>query len=514
MQKLIILTIFFVALCSAQQAYPGSITQLTPGSSTIGVLTPQLTSSSAAYNLNFYSIWVPENATMVNYTLTNTNNADCSWLQTFIKTGSVPCSQNQYSPNGQYPCADAYQDDNAGSSPKNQMFTPGDAVEGVQFDVGTWWYIGVGRWSISDYSDSCTYSLKVDIPTTCASGSVALEVGSDVVCSPYTAVSTYPATMNVMGGGVDSIPLTYKLMVPTSAASVIVSIWSPTTIDGIYAKSYSTPSSDTYDCYTTSSSGTTGNYTMFLQCFVPRSGVMYVTVADDDTMFNGTMNIRLAQCSDSMMMGGYNCSEGSWVLNTSMPTPVFIQYMSGSGNTLNGYTFAYYYLDIVNYTGPAITITAQSGTGSGYLNIRRDGYPQYNSATYDYSKSLPATLTLNSYDLAMNARWYFSLYCGSGNCSYTLSSNLTSGPAAVTTGMNAAVTTSPAAQTTGIWVTTNPAAVTTGLQQTTGITTNGMTTNPGMTTAMVGSMTTGVEESSVSVLVPTVFLFAIISMLF
>jgi len=528
MNKVILFVFAFVALCYSQQSGPLTVTSLTNGVPSASSL-PVQSSSAFAYNVQVFSFYVMENASLVNVTINNLGS-NCGSLELYTKTGGLACSSDQYS-SSEYPCAYVTYFTTSYSSVNNKVYIPGSSYEMFDFSVGSTWYFSVQRYSSSYYDEVCPYTITVTVPQTCPSGSVsyAQDLSSSyyVNCSsPYTEVATFPAVYNISGGGPTTSPNIFKIDVPTATVGqIMINVSSNISSTTVYGKNFASPTYSDYNCYTGSSYFVNGMYTYSVNCYTPRKGAFYVAIQNDDA-FMGSITIQMMQCTDASMLGGYNCSYPSMQLNVSnLPMNVLVAYPP---NQEISYSFAYYYMDFANYTGNNFQLQVSLlGTGSSnYVFIRKDGYPEY-SSTYGYefnSRSTPATFTLTDFDFQVDGRWYLGLSCyNSGyNCNFTISANSSStsssssSGAATTASMTTAKGLTTASMTTAKGLTTADMTTAKGLT-TASMTTASMTTAKGLTTSVVpAAMTTSkmvtssqMESSDVISFVPSVLLVAI-----
>jgi hypothetical protein len=497
MQKALVVLVAFLALAFAQspQTSPLTVTPLTDGVTVTGTL--PVTSLANAYHVNEYSFYVPENASSVNITFSNTDGTSCTYIHLYIQTvASLACAYEDYS-SSNYFCSNSYDPGDGLSGTNSYMFVDGANDDLMEWAVGTNWYIGIGRYSGGDYDSTCSYSLYMHVNSSCPTGSIGLQADlSDYyysMCSdPYTVVSSN-TLYSLSSPGVTDYTKTYKLNVATpTVGHIFVTLNSTSTGAYIYGKNFGGPSEDEYNC---EESGYTneGNYYIYtLFCYTPRKGNFYFVVTDDNA-FNATISFVQLTCPDGM--GGYNCTFQSVPYNASAGVVSFsIPYNSGADYL--SYPFYYMYIDIpANYSAGDMTVTADSPQ-SGYMYIRRDGYPEDDSEwgyedSFEYD-SFPAVYGLNQFDYLLPGRIYFGFECTTtGGCNVTLSSNISStsssGSSTLTT-----MTTTAQGLTTMQGLTTHAVA-----------TTKAMTTHAGLTTRAISS-TTSSQQSSAFAVVPSI----------
>jgi hypothetical protein len=505
MQRVIfaILALAIVAFAQSPQT-PGALTPLVSGTTVSGILPP--TTQANNYHVDLYSFYVPENTTSVNFTFANTNYADCSYIHMFVRTSGLPCSYHDFS-TSYYLCANSWDPGNGISGTSSLLSYPGYNSDLYEFSVNNFLYIGMGRYGLYN-TYTCTYSLTVSINSSCPTGSVALYYSSSATtCSaPYTTI-TAPQTVTLTTGVNANYEQVYKLSLPQGVGHVYLQLNSTSSSSEFYGMNYAAPSYSYNNCYRTSYTyvDTYGFYIYQLFCYTPRAGDFWVAHADDGSSgFNATFSFEVVTCPSGM--GGFNCSFPATALNFTQLGSGFtatIPY-SSTGDYLT-YGWAYYFVDIPgNFTGNTVQLTATATTGSGYMEIRKDGYPE-DSSTYGYEDSaeydsFPAQFIMNQFDWAVAGRWYIGLECTSSpSCTVVLAANSTqttsSSSGAVTTGV------APGPITTA---TTLP-KITTGLHVTGGA----ATSNTGNT-----GVTTGSEDSAAGIVIPSFALAMIAYFLF
>jgi len=488
MNKVVCL-IAFLAVAFAQvnpQTGPLSVTPITPGVLVTGALEPS--AQADAYHVDLYSFFVPENVSSVNITFTNTDTTSCSYINLFLSTYGIPCSDDEYS--SDYQCANAW-DIGGGISSYTNILTPYDDNYLFQYDVNQYWYVAIGRYSSYDYTDTCSYNFYLNFNSTCAPGSVGVAPdSSNVVCEPYTTVNT-SLTYTIQNGnpaGTNDFTV-FKVNVPTTTVGHIYVRVNSTSSDlDLYGRQYAGASYYTdYDCYEYSYTTVGAFYIYDMFCYTPRMGDFFITIDTNDVNWNGTATFDVLNCG--VGTAGANCSFPLYPFNTSLlvaPTTLTIPY-SGSGSSVS-YGSLYFYWDIpANYSAGDLILYASSSQ-SGYLVVRRNGFPTTDSQSgYEYYSeydSYNAVLAMNQWDYQVGGRYYFLLNCyTTPSCDVTVSLNSTStsGGSSGNTGM-----------------------------VTTGTVVNGMTTGsvgPQATTgSVVVGLTTGSAQTSDNVSSPAVIL--------
>jgi hypothetical protein len=506
MQRIVVLAVF-LALAFAQSPQTGVLvpTTIASGQLVNGVLAP--TTQAANYHVDLYQFWVPENTSAVNLTFTNTNSADCDYINLYIRganSGGLPCSQDDYDAQ-EFPCAMDWSIYDGIPSTYYQLLDSSTEEDIYEWEVNSWLYIGVGRYgSYNTYT--CTYSFTATINGSCQTGSIGVGDDDQTVCVPYTTINS-AAKMNITGNG-DNFQQVYKIDLPLDVGHVYIQINSTDTGFELAGKNYGAPYDSDYNCDQSGYSYYDENTTIYYMdyyCYTPRVGSFFMFLTNTDYAFNASISISYLQCPTGM--GGYNCTYSSVPLNETNAQTFFVP------NTNDGDEFAYVYVDIpANYTGPDYQVYGSSSQ-SGYLYIRYGGYPE-DSSTYGYASSyqyssLPSSFTLNNFDFIMPGRWYFGLECYSGTngCNMTIQKNNSN--VVVTTGSTTAyhqTTTgsSTHAITSGSTTGSSTYSITSG--STTRAVTSGRATTAGATTSQ------NLKSSSAVAVVPS-FVAAIFAIL-
>jgi len=315
---------------------------------------------------------------------------------------------------------------------------------------------------------------------------------------------------NTVGTGFEAL---YKLDIPQGTGHVFIQMNSTSSGGYIYGKNYADGTYSGYNCYTSSETSVGNIYVYELFCFTPRAGDFYVTIQDDN-MFSAVVQYTVLTCPAGM--GGFNCTFPAVALNlTSLPLTVTVPYSSDGVQYLT-YGWSYFYIDIPgNITNMGELQISASSTQSGYLNYRRNGFPE-DSSTYGYEDSFeydsyPSSYSINQFEWQVAGRIYFGLECTTTpSCAVTIGANssITTGSSGVsTTGSGTGVSTTGTA--TGVSTT----ASTTAQASTTGSTTRAATTQA-LTTSR-GVTTSAQEHSSpASTLIPSVLVGLVAYLLF
>jgi hypothetical protein len=517
MQRIIVLAVF-LALAFAQSPQNGVLTPSTIVSGQVinGVL--PITTEDANYHVDLYQLWVPENTSAINITVTNTNPTDCDYLSFFIRganSGGLPCSQDDYD-SDQFPCA---MDWDIGDIDDTQVqFLDASTSENIyEWEVNSWVYVAVGRYEYN-YEYACTYTFTATINGSCPTGSIGYGDDYSTSCAAYTTVSQ-GSKMNISYYGADTYQAVYKLDIPLDTGHIFVQINSTDGDFELVGKNYGAPYSDDYNCDDSGYSYydyNTSIYYMDYYCYTPRVGSFYMFLTNEN-MFNGSIQFSYLVCPAGM--GGYNCTYSSVALNETNAQTFFVPTNADTDNS-----FAYVYVDIpANYTGGDYQVYASSNY-DGYLYVRYGGYPAddyYSGYTTDQQYSgLPASFTLNNFDFYMSGRWYFGLECTDGTygCNITVQKN-NSNVVVSTTAMAQTSTYSVTSGTTTNAITSGTttrsitSGTTTAQQTTTGSTSKAITSGRATTAAgTTAGATTSQKTSSAVAIIPS-FVAAIFAIL-
>jgi hypothetical protein len=499
MNRIILATLCFLAVAVfAQSKQNGNITvtELMNGQTVNGVL--PITTLANNYHVQVYKFWIPMNATYATINFVNTNTDDCDYLHTYLRSDGLPCSSHDYSTD--YVCATSYNPGNGVTSANIDMYPGYDSNDRFQWATNQYHYISIGRYGVYNTA-ACTYTLNVNVSSTCASNQVAIGGSSTQTCVNFTMATSGTPVQTTM----DQM---YKISIPDGTGSVQIVLNSTDSGNYIYAANFYGPSTTNYQYYTSSSVNVGGYYIYTLNAWTPRTGDFYVYINLDDPS-NNTVTITVNQCAAGM--GGYNCTFNSTALNITQLSTTGYQIVVPADTTANNFLtggFSYLYLDL-----PSMQImdnnfefqVAANSASSGYTYIRRGGFNEDNS-NYGYESSdefdsYPSLFNFNNFDFALGGRMYIGFDCSSSTTDCVINVMSNSSNTVATTGM-AAVTTQ-AAVTTGIRVTTGVPAVTTQAAVTTGIR---VTTGIDMTTMAASDSASYVIAPFVAVIVALVAL--------
>lgn len=508
MMKSVVIVGLLIATSLAQLLLVTPLTDSTVQNGILGI-----TTTANNYATDLYSFYVPPNANGLTVTFSNTNT-QCTYLHLFLRTSGLPCNYNQV--NGSYLCGNSADPGNGLSSGAHVYnYQPGDSDSLFEFVAGGNVYFGISRYGTYN-TYACTYTLVVNA-STCANDTVGNTIGTlGVPCANYTAI-TLPYSANITNTDDEAEYLrVHKFTVAQNTGHVMVVFTVDSTNSYLYGKSYSAPDTSYYNCYQSSyiASNQTGFYQYTMFCYTPRSGDFYVTVRDYYGFSNGTISITALVCGPGM--GGFACTYPSTALDFSVnSTASFTGTITQAESDLT-YPFVYYYFDMpMNYSGAPIRVNLASTAGSAYLYVRVDGYPE-DSSTYGYEDSseydsAPASYIIDGREFG---RIYFGVECYSATaCNYNLGLGVAASITTLTTGMN----TPPAMMTTAMSGT--PVMMTTGTRPatpTTGLRPVAMTTSPRNVSATSTSTSSqvGTTTGSALAMIPSLFLVALIAMMF
>jgi len=470
-----------------------------------------------------FSFWVPENAEEVLLTLTNTDSDNCDYLDFYLNSDVLPCSTTVLSSSSSF-CANAYlidEVDDVGS----QYYIDGNTGNYFTWEVGTYWYLGVARDSMSYASQICSFTIQAAINSSCPNNTVGQQYQNDddetPQCSPEYSIATNLTTKNGYSYDIPNATEGYnhvwKVDIPAFTGNLMVSVISSTSNLEIYGRSKAAPSADTNDCDGNYQSED-GLYYYTMNCFNPTTGDFYVGIWDYDStevQFNASLKMSLQTCGNGT--GGYNCS----FMTTQTMGNGSVQFDVSDENGWLGYYWKYMYFVIPeNYTAEALEINIYTPQ-DGYFAIRRDAYPEDN-----YQRISEQTVDVNNetvdwildyHDWYVPGIIYFGFACfdgDNGTCHFTVTFNTTVTPSyttgmvnpvttqalttqplttgAITTGMNTTLTTAPL--TTSMNTTLTTAALTTQSMNTT-LTTAALTTQSMNTTLTTAAMTTSMNTT-------------------
>eukprot|EP01114_Cavostelium_apophysatum_P003856 TRINITY_DN13_c0_g1_i1.p1 TRINITY_DN13_c0_g1~~TRINITY_DN13_c0_g1_i1.p1 ORF type:complete len:512 (-),score=133.31 TRINITY_DN13_c0_g1_i1:98-1633(-) len=433
------------------QTGPLTVNNITSGVHIAGTAAAS-TSEDTSLHVTLYQFWVPENTSVVNVTFT-LPTGDCSYLNFQLSTFGLPCNNDEYDTSyPSYPCALAW-DIESGANDFQENFTPYDSNYLYQFVVNKYWYFAVGKWSSSDYQDTCAYGLDVTIQSSCPVGQVATQVVSSTStqCVPYTALNgpnyAIPARTNFNADGTMDFTQ-YKLNVTQNTGNIYVWVNSTSNDIDMYGRNYA--GAGYYgdnNCETTTYTTSAGGFYIYeMWCFTPRAGSFFLSFETDDTGYSATFMVTAMICPAGK--GGYNCTYNSTTLaNATLPTTLTFANMYNSNVGSASYTAAYWYIDIAPNSGGNVFVISATSPDSGYLMFRRDGYPTMDSESgYEYSSqyvSIPTStgngIALSAFDWQVPGRIYIAAICyeSTDPCSITLDRNSTgtiTGPVTSVTG--------------------------------------------------------------------------------
>jgi hypothetical protein len=509
MQRIVCFLAVVVAIAFAQSPQNGPLTPTIIASGQFVQGNLPATTEAAAYHVDLYQIFIPENATNVNVTFVN-QNEECDYINLYVRnaaTGGLPCAEDDYDPT-YYSCATTYSIDDGIGGTYYYNINPYVTEDLFEWSTNQNWYFGVGRYSSSYSDDACAYTLQVTVNASCPTGSVGNGYYEENTCSgPYVNVAAVPYYNNISSNS-DSYDQLFKVNIPTAdVGHIFIQINSSYPDLYLYGKNYGSPTDEQYNCEVDDYTYSNGDdfYYYDLYCYTPRIGDFFIEIISDEA-FNASLKITYLTCPSGF--GGYNCTFQSVPLNTSVQT-FQVPY---AGLT---YGFAYVYVDIPgNYSGGNIEVHASSGQ-EGEMIIRFGGYPE-DSSDYGYLdeyqyQELPASFILNNFDTFVAGRWYFGLECdaSSTGCTIAVSQNTSSTSGPVTT---AAPSTTSHVSTTGSTSKSITSGTTTSFATTTGRFTSGRATTARATTAQA---TTGAAHTSpASIIAPSIVaaLFALLAL--
>jgi hypothetical protein len=501
------------------QTGPFTVTQVMPGQMVTGTLLP--TTEALSAHVNLYSFYIWENATQVSINMVDTDTNACEYLHFYANSVTLPCSEYEYS--NSFLCSLSYDYDDGYSYWSTTISPANERQDLAQWTPGSYMYFGIGRYDPEEYeTDTCTYSIQINITSTCPSGQIAYYEdvdGTDMIYCSGSIIeingTSYTSAMNMVSQG--NYTQFYYMDVPQGTGRITVTATTSSDTLTITGRNYGM--GEDYNCQTESySTESNGVYTYMLNCYTPRAGDFYISLMDDNSFMNGSVSIMAMVCGTGM--GGYNCTFTSVPFNSSMYP--FSLYLYNYGGYLS-YPFAYTYVDVtpnMNVTTMQMIIGASS-INDGYVYLRKDGYPEDDS-TYGFESSGEyhsvesgiEYFGLSPFEFYVGGRYYFGLECyessGSG-CNFTLGLNSTGSTSGMaTTGMMMTTTMMMMNGTTGMHMN----MTTTGMHMNMSTTGHVSTTGKVSTTMMM--MTTSSEQESSSgfeMLIPT-FVLAALALLF
>jgi len=485
-----------------------AITPLTPGVTVnAAIVNPGTSPNNIAPVL--YSIYIPENATVINFMLTNNNNDDCDFIDLLVETQTPPCVQETFEIDTFYTYCSFFSSDYSGFSSANLQLTPGVAESWYIQNVDTTIFVGVATEG-SYTGESCTYSLIVSFNFTCPSGSIGIRNDSNdnnAGCIFYHAVpdpANYSVFVNVNQG--EDYFDEWRFPIAANTGDFHIHIDSSVYMTA-YARSNGGASDEAYDCEESSDSNMNG-YSLDLHCYVPESGWMYLYLESENTQFNFTMTSGVTVCGSTSV--GYNCSFPA-VAITDFSQVYNVRFTEQDGWL--SYNFRYFYFDVpaaLNSTNMQLNVMLTNTTGDdeGYVIVTKDNFPEANSyrdSSYQYgvlNTDNTFTFLYTFYDAYFWPRNWIGLYCYDNTCNITLwfttpgttTTTTTTAAAATTTTTAAAATTTTSTAAAATTTTTAAAATTT----TSTSTTAAAATTTTSTTAAAATTTTTTAAAATS----------------
>jgi hypothetical protein len=523
MQRLLLIALAVISVVFAQPPpQPGSLSPNVIYNGQIIQSNLPPTSFDTAYNVQLYAIYVPENATVVQVNVTNTNNNNCEYLALYLRTGSdggLPCSREDYSETS-YPCAGGYFFNDVYSS-EVEIFDANSYYDNFQFTVNDWWYFGVGREDEYDNSSTCSYTLSVEMALNCSGNTIGDINPSDdsAECIPFFEVNTSSVvTINVPENYSYASVFKYEVLTAT-VGYVEMHLVSSSNYWEVVIQNYAAPSEEVFACNPSGEYVDNGNgiYNITFTCPNPRIGRLYMLLFNPETDgYNGTLTFTTLTCADNM--GGQYCNSSNTALSLNS-TQMF-------NVTVASYDIVYYYFDIpANYTGNDIVISVTEAVSENPVYLRKNGFPSPDSSYGYQEQGTDATFYLNNFDFYLSGRWYLGIYCdddvicgfvvtvapltfGGLTTGFSFSGQVTTGKGGATTGIVSQTTTHPltsGSTTAAITSGSTTAAITSAAMTTKPLTTN-MNMNMNMTTGTqvtTRSITTATKVNSGSIVAPS-----------
>jgi len=423
----------------------------------------------AALDLDYYRIWVPENAIAVEFDFT-AENYYCD-MYAYYRTLGLPCPY--YDPYWDAPCYDDAQYISSDSTRTVYKSYHSD----LRFVTEGYWFIGIGRYS-SYYADEvCPYNITISFITCPENQTDWYGDGQIDNCIPKIQEDkvTVPGEWEIH----DQIYQSFDVIIPDENVglfSVMVNTtdyyvdiygysWGPASYYGSQDGKYE---------WTDEDIGGITYYQHWYHTFAPRAGRYNVLILQtNDEPFNGTVKTYYNKCSGTNV--GPNCTG---VLHASNDVGPFVKTETG---------YDYWKFQVWENTTVQVTFNVSDASGYGYVFVKPAAAPFYdsnggydNSAYYDYiSSSGTYTFTLYPMDSVVTSDWWAGFY------TYT---------APITFAVNAAVDTTP---TTGGTTATTAATATTATTATTASTgTTGTTGTTGSTGTDGASGSTGTAATT------------------
>jgi len=390
MLKYLIFSVFFA--CAFAQLNFVTLTSGTPATGSIPI------SANPTYDPQYFAVWVPWNASSVNFTITNPAATTCD-LRWNIRSTAWACSEDYYN----YECYEyagyesyvdyGYYDylilDSYNSEYENNE---------LQWVVNNWVYVTVQRYDDLDNDLACSFTLEATIDECATAGQIGADPDGTAFCAPINNATTqFVWSLN---SPADSYAFFFT-EIPDFTGSVYMWVNS-TTIDlYLYGLGQGTPSYDNYNCYT-SSYNTNGSFYIYeLDCYTPRSGLFFFYVQNSDSVAaTSTVVFIIDYCNTTFTgLGGAYCNMPAMPINFTNPGPYIVP---ASTNSPDGYGWVYmfWYSYPMNTTFEQVSFCVATANDSGYLYARRNAFPEEYS-TWGYE-----------------GYWYESFSSSSGACVY------------------------------------------------------------------------------------------------
>lgn len=519
MQRIAITLLVCATLVLAQSRT--IVTPLTPGVTMNGlILNSGISPNDVAPVL--YSIYIPENATVINFMLTNNNNDNCDFIDLLVETQNPPCVQETFEIDTFYTYCNFFSSDESDFDSAFLQMEPGTSSSWFVQNVDTTIFVGVATGD-SYAGESCTYSLTVSFNFTCPSGSIGIRNESndnDAGCIFYHPVSNpanYSVFVNV--NQTEDYFDEWRFPIAANTGDFHIHIDSSVYMNA-YGRQNGGASADAYDCSASSDSNMDSSYTLDLHCYVPESGWLYLFVESENTQFNFTMSSSVMVCGSTSV--GFNCSFPA-VAITDFSQVYNVRFSEQDGWL--SYNFRYFYFDAPASLNTSnlqlnVMLTNTTGEDEGYVIVTKDNFPEANSyrdGSYQYgilndddNEDTTFTFLYTFYDNYFWSRNWIGLYCYDNTCNITLwfttpgtttTTTSTTAAAATTTTTAAAATTTTTAAAAATTTTTAAAATTTTSTSTTAAaatTTTSTTAAAATTTTTTAAAATSTTTTSTS----------------
>jgi len=510
MQKIFALTLLLVAVALGQSR---TTINYVNASTITGSITNILNDGNALAPV-IYAIWVPENAGLFTLTLTNTNNDDCSYVDYSLITDAAPCYEDTFGlGDADRTFCNLFTSYYSGSYSTYTDFQPGQGSYYFKYQTGKYIYVGVATESAYT-AKICTFTLKLDFNTTCATGSAGTYTGDDFpTCVPVTSQEISNFTVTGANVNTTNFAKLYEFTVPVGTAFVQF-VTTSSEYNYLYG-SENAPNSgySGYDCYNYASSNN-NLYTNTLTCYTPEAGKFYtyfeLTSSPNNDNFNYTFTSSIKVCPNNMI--GENCEWPAQALNISGLSPVnlVIPYNGSYEN------YAFLYLDVPANNGWTNNVQLNyylnnvSNSEGIYVDVTK-GSIALDDVYRDSTQQQYTTRGESDYwvfswqDWVVPSRIYIGFQCYNGitggNCNVSVSFNSSS----ITTSGTTGTTGITGVSTTG----TTGATGTTGTTGVTGVVTTGVTgvvsTTSGNVTIVTTSSASAIVASFALVLVAALF---------